>query len=209
MSRLAVMVVCLLIGIPAGSSQASPRDAKALNEIVAARRTLDWLTSYRVNVTLAPGTVVLLTRGAAILVEVVNPNRYRSIFTMGALGSAESITVGRETRSRTTAKRSAGRWECKPGEAPVHALLPVLPSRRDEVASITVLGQATTQGAVMRGYDYQKKEGGRLNRYRLYTLAELRRPRRIEAFSAQGRRDATADYFDYNAPITIELPPCG
>lgn len=91
----------------------------------------------------------------------------------------------------------------------MQSLLPVIPARGDDIVSLSALGETTAGGSRMRVYQYQRKEGKRLGTYRLYTLAGRVLPRRVEAFSALGRQDVTADYFDYDAPLTIELPVCG
>jgi hypothetical protein len=209
--RLCAAAVFLITGVvlPVQGSPAAPKGAQIVEEIVNARARLNRLKSYRVTLTLAPGTVVLLRQGAHVVVEVVNPDRYRSVFTMGTTGSAESITVGRQTRSRTSSPRARGAWQCQAHDPPVSDLLPVLPAKASEVVAPSFLGQALTGGVTARGFQYQKKEGRRLSTYRLYTLAGRGFPSRLEAFSAQGKPDITADYYDFDMPIKIELPPCG
>ena len=206
--RLTRILLCILLGIPAVSHAATSAE-KAVGEVLVARMSLDRLRSYRVSVTLAPGTVVVLTQGATVLVEVVTPDRYRSVFKIAGLGTAESITVGERTRSRAIGARSPARWECKADDRPVQALLPVIPAKPGDIGSITAFGETTIGGTRVRGFRYQRREGTRLSTYRLYTLPARGLPRRVEAFSAQGKPDVTADYHDYNVPISIKLPPCG
>ncbi len=78
--------------------------------------------------------------------------------------------------------------------------------------TIARLDDATIDGARTRGYDMTvaQQSGGRTatSKMRLFVLADRQLPRRMETFDAAGRLQGGMDYYDYDAPFTIDLPAC-
>jgi len=84
-------------------------------------------------------------------------------------------------------------------------------SSNAEVAAVR-LGESTIEGARTQGYDvtFTEQREGRTttSKMRMYMLADRQVPRRIESFDASGKSQGMMDYYDYDAPITIDLPAC-
>lgn len=144
---------------------------------------------------------------ASAVMEVVNPDRIRMIIQIGPM-AVESVSVGRESRFRVTGVRGMSEtWQCP--KAPPSAVAPepelaftLQATRGAEVVIDGVKTQAydVTQTMEMNG----TKE---TMRYRLYLLADRGLPRRMESLE-DGKVESTSDYYDYDAPIAIELPNC-
>jgi outer membrane lipoprotein-sorting protein len=74
-------------------------------------------------------------------------------------------------------------------------------------ARITVArgGPETVEGTATMSYNLTIETQGRQFRQKLYVATATGYPRRLEMSSDQGT--VTIDYFDFDAPITIN-PPC-
>jgi hypothetical protein len=90
--------------------------------------------------------------------------------------------------------------------------LPELPSGAGERPQVRAsrLGDVTVDGVVTRGYEMHiLGDGEPPMRKRIYVLRDRGLPKRVEMLDASGRAKLTFDYYDYDAPITIDLPACG
>ena len=69
----------------------------------------------------------------------------------------------------------------------------------DGAAALVYLGEPTGRGQ-------GPSMGGKM---RFYVLKDRGLPRRMEMLDASDKPTMTVDFRDYDAPITIQLPPCG
>jgi hypothetical protein len=203
MRAVGVLVLVMLLATAAGAQVTIKGDAAAWREVMAAHQNLAKLKTYRMK---------MITTGQteAFVIEKVNPNRSRmKMQTQGV--SMETIVVGKETRTRMTgAPGMPAGWQCQspqaqagtPGQAPD----PV--SAKGEV-TIKRLPDTTIAGAKVLAYQYTMRSQGPAVSSRIFVLADRRLPRRTEVLDGAGKVQSTIDYYDYNAPITIDLPKCG
>ncbi len=188
----------LLAGTTVSGQTKVNGDARAWEEVQAAFERLGKLRSYRARITAPGGTTVVLN-------EVVPPDRIRVVQQMGNI-TFEFITVGAETRLRILSSGVPPTWQCVP-PAQAASLRPQQPATPDEV-TITRLGESSVEGTRTQGYQYTQVIQGRPSTHRLQVVAESGLPRRLEVLDSGGNVTALADYYDFNAPITIELPSC-
>ena len=198
--RVPAVVVLLLLAAAAASAQTKVNgDARAWEEVQAAFDRLGKLRSYRARIT-APGVTTVVVN------EVVPPDRLRVVQQMGNV-TFEFITVGSETRLRILSPGIPATWQCVP-PTQAASLRPQQPATPDEV-TITRLGESSIEGTRTQGYQYTQVVQGRPVTQRLHMLVETGLPRRLEVMDSSGNITAVVDYYDFNAPITIELPRCG
>lgn len=101
-----------------------------------------------------------------------------------------------------------GVWACLPAPSADAS------SSSSSGGEVTVarLDDATIDGARTRGYDMTvaQQSGGRTttSKMRFFVLADRQLPRRMETFDAEGKLQGGMDYYDYDAPFTIDLPAC-
>lgn len=195
-SVLAGGVLCLLLAVAAGAQQISG-DAAAWAEVQASFERLGKLRSYRARIT-APGQT------AVALNEVVPPDRIRVVQQVANL-TIEFITVGTESRMRIYAGGTPPPWRCVP-PAQAAALRPQQ-SAAPEAVTIARLGEVLIDGVRTQGYQYTLVVQGRPATQRAYILADGGLPRRVEAVDG-ANVTAVVDYYDFNVPLTIELPRC-
>ena len=110
-------------------------------------------------------------------------------------------------RSRILSPGIPAAWQCVP-PSQAASLRPQQPATPDEV-TITRLGESSIEGTRTQGYQYTQVVEGRPVTQRLHVLVETSLPRRLEVMDSGGNITAVVDYYDFNAPITIELPRCG
>lgn len=169
-------------------------DPAAWAEIQAALVKLQRLSTYRTR------TAVL---GRPATVEIVNPDRFR-IKIVGT-STIEAVIVGKEGRSRV----SGGDWRCL-------TLPNVLPETNPErwVGDVTASKGAIAfiEGVRVQTYSYTLRVGAPSGHYRLYVDVATGLPKRLLVLDVKEDEPETVksqfDYYDFNAPITIELPSC-
>jgi len=170
-------------------------DPAAWTDAQAALVKLQRQTTYRVR------TAVL---GRPTIVDVINPDRFR-IRIVGT-STIETVIVGKEARSRV----SGGEWRCL-------TLPNVLPETNPEkwVGEVTASkgGVAFVEGVRVQSYSYTLRVGtGPSGHYRLYVDVATGLPKRLLILEVREDEPETVksqfDYYDFNAPITIELPSC-
>lgn len=108
---------------------------------------------------------------------------------------------------RVTSTFRSGVWTCS--EAGQGAS--TSPPSNAEVTAAR-LGESTIEGARTQGYDvaFTEQRDGRTTttRMRVYVLVDRQLTRRMEGLDASGKAQGSMDYYDYDAPITIDLPAC-
>ncbi len=198
---LALFLVLTLLPAIAAAGPASggfQGDPQAIAEVQAAYQKFGAARTYRFRMTgTAQGQTFTQT------MEIVVPDRVRMIGMQGNV-TFETIVIGQE------------QWARGPGVPGGCAKIPGggirRPNPREGLdhptdAKITVArgGAETVEGTATQMYNLTIETQGRQNRQKLYVATGTGYPRRIEMSSDQGT--VTIDYFDFDAPITIN-PPC-
>lgn len=209
-SKVAVpLVITLMITSGAAMATQAPTvkgDVQAWAEIEAVLLKLTQVRSYRVH-----GWYYGFEFGLGGAVEVVNPDREHIIlFNDG--GFYEAIKVGNDTRTRGGSPGDI--WMCDQSDssppAPFDflALLGMYPPIMSEVTAARgpagIIGGTPTQS-----YTYKPSDWPFV--VRLFVADATGLPRRVQWVETQGeQKDVVmqADFFGYDAPIVIELPPC-
>jgi hypothetical protein len=195
----ALVLLAAVFDAPSQAAVSIAGDQAAWKEIGAAFQKLDAVT-YRMTMT-APGQTVI--------VEHMPPDSRRTITTItGQVGEIESITVGGETRVRVIGPGASASWTCgDEGPQPPTVLtmeglgMAVEVARRPDI--LIVGARARTY---LLTYTFQGKRPG--HQTSLYIDRKTGLPRRsVTSYPSGGT--IVANYYDYGAPITIALPPCG
>ncbi len=193
----AVAVLALSLVVPLGA-KAAPEltvkgDAKVWAEIEAVLTRFARVKSYRAKGTMGAGSMTM---------EYVNPNRFH--ITMGAGDEGfESIQVGSEIRVRI----GNGQWMCNPGGQPAN--VPNLkPEQMKGEVSATKGPVVPVDGVQSQSYKYTWKSEYISSNFALFVALNTGLPKRMQVLDDKGAAQSTFDYFDYDAPITIELPAC-
>ncbi|HEY3248638.1 MAG TPA: hypothetical protein VGK88_10155 [bacterium] len=197
--RLATLLVIVLsLTVPAAAQVTVKGDPAAWQEVVAAYQRLGTLRSYRMKVT-GPGVP-----GLGISLEIVNPDRTRTLVDLGN-GGYETIVVGKEARGRV----GDGPWQCQAPPVGLGAGLPDPKAAKGEV-TIARLRQVTIDGARTQSYQssFSTASTAQPISLRLYVLQSGGVLRRVEILDKAGKITISVDYYDFNAPIKIELPEC-
>lgn len=201
--RHMLMLLSLLTLLPA-TSAAGPAsggwqgDPQAGAEVQAAYTKFGAARTYRQRMTLA-GQGGTFTQN----MEIVVPDRVRMSGMPGSPPNFEIIVIGGET------------WARGPGVPGGCAKLPAggarRPNPREGVdhatgATITVArgGPQTVEGTATQLYNLTIEAQGRQTQQKVYVATGTGQLRRIETTSDQGA--VTIDYFDFDAPITINAP---
>lgn len=74
--------------------------------------------------------------------------------------------------------------------------------------TVTKLGEGSVEGARTMVYEIAFPDRGETRKSRYHVLVDLGVPRRMEMLDSSGSVLGMMDYYDFDAPITIELPPC-
>jgi hypothetical protein len=75
--------------------------------------------------------------------------------------------------------------------------------------TVSRLGDVTIEGTKTAGYEYAWSVQGKMMKQRFYVAVGDGLPRRLVMLDAAGKPQTTFEYYDFNAPITIELAKCG
>jgi len=193
-----VAVLSLAAGVAAQGQVTVKGDARAWQEVSAAYDRLAKLRTYRTKMKFEgqPTTMV---------VEYVNPDRSRTL--MQAEGfTMETVSVGGRAQYRTISGGTPTPWQCQ--KPPTAA--PTAEDARSARGEVTIsrLGEVTVEGVRTQGYDYSWTSQGQTVRQRLY-IAGDGMPRRLVVLDTAGKVQMIIDYYDFNAPITIEFAKCG
>lgn len=194
-----IVLLAAIFDTPSQATVSVTGDQAAWKEIGAAFQKLD-ATTYRMTMT-APGQTVL--------VEHVPPDSKRTITTItGQVGEIESITVGGETRVRVIGPGASANWICgDEGPQPPIVLTMEGLGMAVEVArrpDIFILGAPAR--TYLLSYTFQNNRPG--HETTLYIDQKTGLPKRSVTPYPLGSGTVVSNYYDYGAPITIELPPC-
>lgn len=133
---------------------------------------------------------------------------------MDPIGFVTNMVIGAVTQAITQRIMSQfvpagadirpGVWQCQRPQADASS------SASTPEVTVARAGEMTIDGARTRGYDltYVDQRQNTNTKMRIYVLADRQVPRRIESFDANGKVLGGMDYYDFDAPITIDLPPC-
>ncbi len=132
--------------------------------------------------------------------EHVAPDRFHMVLKQGTQTS-EMFMIGREMWIR-----SNGGCQKLPVSIPILNPREAMEHSSDTKVTVTKGGPETIEGASTRTYTMTVETQGRQVRQKLYVATGSNLPRRIEIPSDQGT--TSIDYFDYDAQITINNPPC-
>jgi hypothetical protein len=195
-AALGTLLLAAAFDTPSDATVPVTGDQIAWKEITGAFSKLE-STTYRMTMT-APGQTILL--------EHRPPDARRTITTItGQVGEIESITVGGESRFRMIGSGRSANWNCgDEGPQPPIVLtmeglgMAVKVARRPD---IVIVGAPSR--AYLLTYTFQGKGPGHKT-----TLYVDRKTGSVTPYP-QGAATVVSNYYDYGAPITIALPPCG
>lgn len=208
MRRVSSSVLAALVGLALATSgaAAAPKltvkgDAKAWAEIEAALVKLTKLKSYRAKVT--------MTGGGGGTWEFASPNRFRSVMDLGGMRT-ETVWVGKQMRFR----QGNGPWQCVSDPTPPPAT---------DTSQMT--GEVTAQkgpavavdGVQTQSYTFTWKTSAGTGpgafamtiTNKVFVTIATGLPKRSQMVDDKGAVAAQTDYYDYDAPVRIDLPACG
>ncbi|MBM3450251.1 MAG: hypothetical protein FJX78_04605 [Armatimonadetes bacterium] len=172
---------------------------EAIREIEAAFQRLNRLNGYRVRYS---------ERGVegASVIDVQNPDRRRTLVPQEG-ATLEVTQVGARTIVRLTRPDMNGQWRCSPILSAAADLPITNPSRLNAEIAVVKLRDEEIALARVAVYEYNiRLPEGEVLRSRVYVNQAGGLPRRWSVLDRDGNALGTVDYYDYNAPITIQLP---
>ena len=175
-------------------------DRAAWKEVGDAYAKLEALPGYRMR-------LVMTGEPPDIVVEVLPPGSVR-MTTPTPLGSMETVSVNGQSRFRFNAPGAPGAWVCQ-GSPSIE--FPTNPARAIQGTVDVSRGRsAIIEGSGVRTYIYRYAatvQGRPVHEtVTLYVGTQTGLPRR--AVTSDEQRDATIDFYDYGAKLSIQLPPC-
>lgn len=194
---IAVLDGCIAFSLrgSAALAAASQGDPAAKAEVVAAFERLNSVPSYRMKTSAPEGTTVL--------VEVVPPDKRHYVAQSPARGTFEYITVGTQTRERVNMPGQPEGWRCTAKSRPLDTRFN-LDRVKQDLTEVIRRPDTVIDGIPVHTYAPASGGGGAL-----YVGVQTGLPRRMVLVDKQSGKTATIDFYDYGAPITIALPPCG
>lgn len=198
-STVLTSILSLILATSAAAGPASPvfqGDPQAVSEVQAAFQKFSTAHTWRARITSPAGG----TQGGAQTMDHVAPDRFRMTFSQGG-ETSEMFMIGHEAwlkAGATCQKLPAAMPMVNPREAMEHGT--------DARITVTRGGPGTVEGTSTQTYMLTVESQGQQIREKLYVATGTRLPRRIEVLSSGGT--TVIDYFDYDAPIAINNPPC-
>ena len=200
MMRLWIAIAIMLMLVAGVVAQVTVKgDARVWQEVGAAYDKLAKLKTYRTKMTVEGQSVSMVT-------EYLNPDRSRTVMKTEGV-TMETVKVGNEVRYRMTAPGAPATWQCT--APPQGTQPPTDPKSAKGEVTISRLGDVTIEGTKTSGYEYAWSVQGQMTKQRLYVASSDGLPRRLVVMDAAGKPQTTFEYYDFNAPITIELAKCG
>jgi outer membrane lipoprotein-sorting protein len=190
------LVLIFLLILP-GAAIAAPGptfkgDPQAVAEVQAAFQKFATARSWRARMT---------SSGVTTTTEFVAPDRFRMVTTQDNQ-TTEIFLIGREMWTK-----SGGTCQKLPAAVPVANPKELAEQTgADTTITVTKAGPESVEGTPTQTYQLVVETRGNTARQKLYVATATGLPRRIEIQSPQGT--VAVDYFDYNAAITINNPPC-
>ncbi len=190
---LIVMVIAALSAMahPVYALPTVKGDPGAWIEIAAAYRRLNQLRTYRIRLSAPDRTTGTL--------DIVNPDRIHTVVRSDKV-QIETIQVGKALRYR-----EGNRWRCA-GDVPAFPLQD--PTNVRGEVTVTRKGQQTINGVRTRVYAYARKHEAVVTKRRIYLDARTGLPVRLEILNVSWQLAQRLDYYDFDAPFRIALPPC-
>ena len=191
----AVLLLALAGSTSAAQGLTVKGDAQAWKEIEAAFIKFSKAKSYRAK--------MIMKDGGTTTMETVPPDRMRTITTTGA-ETYEWITVGNQVRVR----QGNGPWTCVPSAGPA----PIPNTNPQQMAGEVTAARGPAvviEGVQTQSYSYTWKDAVSTSNLKLYVAVNNGLPKRIESLDNKGAVEMTINYYDYDVPITINLPACG
>ncbi|MDQ7859860.1 MAG: hypothetical protein QN174_11280 [Armatimonadota bacterium] len=199
-------IVCLVVAIalaaapavPAAPAAAFQGDPAAIAELQAALEKFNALRTWRARMTLAGQSV------APIIISSAGPDRTQ--MTIGAGGAVQQMYIlegiGTWVQQGTQCSRLPGGTSA-PGPSRADAD----PSaRREGTVTVTRGDRQILDGVPTQTYLMTVEAQGRRSQLKYYIDPAITLPKRMEIQSERGT--LIFDYYDYNAPIVINNPPC-
>jgi outer membrane lipoprotein-sorting protein len=191
MTRTFSVVLLIALALPtvivAGPAPTIQGDPAAVAEYVAAFQKFSASSTYRSKMSSAQG---------ALNMEVVRPDRMRFAIQGGQFvriaNATWTIVSGQCTRVPSSSFRMPNPEDYAQQDS-------------DSTIQVTKTGAEAVEGDPTLTYNVVVTSKGKTGRQKVYVATQTGYPRRIEASSPEG--NATIDYWDFNANITIE-PPC-
>jgi hypothetical protein len=199
LSRIMVLVVAVAVTcpLPAAGAPAAGADPAAVGELIAALERFDGLRTWRARMTLVGQNsppIIISTAG-----------RDRTQLTISSGGTVQQVYVlegvGTWVQQGNQCSRLPGGGPGLPSRADADPS-----ARREGTITVTRGAPESIDGTPTRTYmmtvDYQ----GKTSRLKYYIDPALTLPKRMESQNERGT--VILDYYDYNAPIVINNPPC-
>ncbi len=195
--RLPVLALAFSLLLPIGAKAATTGpafqgDPQAIAEVQAAYQKFLAAGTWRARIK-TPGA-------EAQRMEHVAPDRMHFLLTQGN-ETSEMFIIGGDAWLL-----SGGTCLKLPTSSPFMNPREVMQHDPDTKISVTKGGAETIEGTSTRTYAITVEARGTQTRQKLYVAVGTNLPRRVEIFSDQA--PTIVDYFDYNAPITINKPSC-
>ncbi|MBI3998793.1 MAG: hypothetical protein HY355_07135 [Armatimonadetes bacterium] len=191
----AAALLCALVVPAALAAPARPQmqgDPQAVAEVTAAFQKFAAARTWRARMAI-PG-------GGVNTTEFVAPDRFRMVMTQGNQ-TTEMFMIGREMWMR-----SGGTCQKLPATIPVMNPKEMAEHSGDTTITVARGGPEAVDGTPTQTYMLTVETRGTTVRQKLFVATGTGLPRRIEIQNPQGTM--TVDYYDYDAQITINNPPC-
>jgi len=192
---VAIFALGVVSGLRSFQASAAGGDPAAEAEVVAAFDRMNSVPSYRMKTSASGGTTLLL--------DVVRPDKRHYTAQSPTRGTYESITIGTQTRERVNMPGQPTGWRCITSPRPLNTTLRLDRIRKD-MSAVVRKPDTVIDGMPVHAYANISSSGGTL-----YIGAQTGLPRRAVLVDKQSGKTVTVDFYDYGAPITITLPPCG
>ncbi len=194
-----MLAVLLLLALSAADSRgavpAMKGDPQGVQEVQAALQKFSAARTWRTRIS-GGGS-----GGAITTTEYVAPDRFHLTITQGT-ERTEMFLIGRQFWMRTATGCNKPPFAVpimNPKEMMEH-------SSADTIITVSRTGPVTVEGTATQSYALVVESKGDTTREKLFVANETGFPRRIEVESSRG--PVVIDYADFNAPITINDPPC-
>lgn len=194
----ALITAGIVIAAPGPGLPAVQGDPAARAEVDAAFQRFKALTSYRMKATSSRD-------GSVTLYEFVQPDKsHVTVRSAGAPYVYEVVTAGKQSAARFVVPDQPPAWECHSLSAPQSSFVSDLDRVHKDLETIAVVRKPDTvvEGTPVHAYADAAGAGT------FYIGIRTGLPRRSTGIDKGKGETITLDFYDYNAKITIVLPPC-
>jgi hypothetical protein len=185
------MCVAAVAGVAAATGELAlaAGDATARAEAIASFTKLNAQSSFRVRWTSPDGTG---------LAEFVRPHSAHFV-GKSSQGSVELFHIGTQNYIHYDVPGMRTGWQCTTSRNQYNTYVDIDKLRKDTTTVVVRRSDTVIDGTPVHGY--ADADSGD----ELYVSAQTGLPRRV----VEPRNTATADFYDYGAPIAITPPSCG